>query len=106
MKSIRSCALLLLALSACGGDPDEQLERELLAQIKAGKLPQPDANALFMVHLPPGLSVSMDGARSCAAGGFCGYHSAFKTRGKRLAYAVLPDMGAGSGCDTGCGAGS
>ncbi len=85
---------------------DAQVEKELAAQIAAGKLPRPDADTVFMVHFPPGVLISSDGARSCQSGGFCGYHSAVKIRGQRLAYSVLPDMGPGSGCDTGCGPGS
>ena len=85
---------------------DAQVEKELAAQIRAGKLPKPDASTVYQLHFPPGVRISMGGSRSCESGGFCGYHSAFKVRGKRLAYSVLPDMSDGSGCDTGCGGGS
>lgn len=84
---------------------DAQIEKELAAQIKAGKLPAPDQDTLFMIHFPPGVRIRMGGGGSCEAGGFCGYHSAFRRGRQRVAYAVIPDMGAGSGCDTGCGAG-
>lgn len=84
---------------------DAQIERELAAQIRAKKLPAPDADTLYMIHFPPGVSISMGGAGSCQSGGFCGYHNAFKRSRKRIAYAVLPDMSQGSGCDTGCGRG-
>ena len=83
---------------------DAQVERELAAQIAAGVLPVPDANTVFMVHFPAGVRISLGSSHSCEAGGFCGYHSAFKLRGKRVAYAVLPDMG--GGCTTGCGSGT
>jgi hypothetical protein len=85
---------------------DAQIEKELAAQIKSGKLPAPDADTVFMIHFPPGVSITMGGSASCQSGGFCGYHSAFRRGGKRVAYAVLPDMSAGSGCDTGCGSGA
>jgi hypothetical protein len=85
---------------------DAQIEKELAAQIRAGKLPAFDANTVFMVHFPPGVTITSDGASSCQEGGFCAYHSAFRIRGQRLAYGVIPDMGAGSGCDSGCGKGS
>jgi hypothetical protein len=85
---------------------DAQIQKELAAQVRAGKLPRPDADTVFMLHFPPGLQISLDGTGSCESGGFCGYHNAFRVRGQRIAYAVLPDMGAGSGCDTGCGSGS
>jgi len=85
---------------------DAQIERELAAQIKKRVLPAPDADMVLMVHFAPGIRIRLGTSRSCESGGFCGYHSAFRLRGKRLAYAVLPDMGDGSGCDTGCGGGS
>ncbi len=81
---------------------DAQIEKELAAQIRKRVLPAPDADTVFMVHFAPGIHIRLGTSSSCEAGGFCGYHSAFKIRGKRLAYAVLPDMGDGSGCDTGC----
>lgn len=85
---------------------DAQVERELAAQIKKHVLPAPDPDTVFMVHFAPGIRIRLGTSHSCESGGFCGYHSAFKIRGKRLAYAVLPDMGDGSGCDTGCGGGT
>ena len=85
---------------------DAQIERELAAQIRKRVLPAPDADTIFMVHFAPGIRIRLGASHSCESGGFCGYHSAFKVRGKRLAYSVLPDMSDGSGCDTGCGGGS
>ena len=85
---------------------DGQIEKELAAQIKKGALPTADANTVYLIHLPPGVKVTMGGSSSCQAGGFCGYHSAFRAGRAHLRYAVLPDMGQGSGCDTGCGGGS
>lgn len=82
---------------------DAQVEKELAAQIRAGKLPKPDASTVYQLHFPPGVRISMGGSRSCESGGFCGYHSAFRQGRARVAYAVLPDMSAGSGCDVGCG---
>ncbi|HUJ25098.1 MAG TPA: hypothetical protein VLW85_03710 [Myxococcales bacterium] len=85
---------------------DAQIEKELAAQIKKRALPAPDVNTVYMIHFAPGIHIQLDGAGSCQSGGFCGYHSAFKTGSKRIAYAVLPDMGEGSGCDVGCGSGA
>ena len=48
----------------------------------------------------------MGGSSSCQAGGFGGYHSSFRSGRAHVRYAVSPDMGAGSGCDTSCGGGS
>jgi hypothetical protein len=85
---------------------DAQVEKELAAQIKKRVLPAPDADTVYMIHFAPGIHIQLEGAGSCESGGFCGYHSAFRISGKRIAYAVLPDMGTGSGCDLGCGSGA
>jgi hypothetical protein len=82
---------------------DKEIEKELAAQIRARKLPAADANAIYLIHFPPGVRISLGGSTSCQPGGFCGYHSTFRTAGAHVRYSVLPDMGAGSGCDTGCG---
>jgi hypothetical protein len=93
---------------------DAQIQSELLAQITAGHLPAPiiDAvgqpNTLYMIFFPPGKTISQGGSNSCQAGGFCAYHgttsNTFNT--KHVLYGVMPDMQAGSGCSTGCGASS
>ncbi len=93
---------------------DAQIQSELLSQITAGHLPAPilDAvgqpNTLYMIFFPPGKTISQGGSNSCQAGGFCAYHgttsNTFNT--KHVLYGVMPDMQAGSGCSTGCGASS
>jgi hypothetical protein len=50
-----------------------------------GQVPQPDAEGLYFVFLPPGVSVSLDGGLSCSS--FCGYHS--DINGTTF-YAVMP----------------
>lgn len=47
--------------------------------------PKPDANTLYFVYLPPGVSVSQGGSKSCQA--FCGYHDNISGQ---LFYAVMP----------------
>lgn len=47
--------------------------------------PQPDANTLYFLYLPPGTRAIQGGSRSCT--GFCGYHDAV---GGQLFYAVMP----------------
>jgi hypothetical protein len=84
---------------------DADIQKELAAQIKKGALPAATAGTVYLVHFPPGVRISLEGAGSCQSGGFCGYHSSFKSGRARVRYAVLPDMGKGSGCDTGCGSG-
>ncbi len=82
---------------------DASIQAELSAQIGAGKLPAPDANTIYMVSFPHGKRISQGGSSSCVSGGFCAYHGTFKRNGVEIYYGVLPDMSAGSGCDTGCG---
>lgn len=82
---------------------DAEVRRELTAQVTAHKLPSPGPNTLYMVHFPPGVQIELGGARSCRAGGFCAYHNSFRRGGKEVDYGVLPDLGPGSGCETGCG---
>lgn len=47
--------------------------------------PQPGANVLYFVFLPPGISVTSQGSRSCTS--FCGYHSDINGQ---IFYAVMP----------------
>lgn len=82
---------------------DAAIRRELSAQIAGGALPAPGAQTVYLVSLPPGVSVELQGQRSCSSGGFCAYHNSFRRGGKEVDYAVLPDLGPGSGCETGCG---
>ena len=51
----------------------------------SGGVPAPNANSLYFVYLPPGVSVSAGGDRSCQA--FCGYHDHIQTQ---VYYAVVP----------------
>ncbi len=61
--------------------------RHMLQQEVSTKpdFPQPDANRLYFVYLPPGVAVVLSGSRSCQA--FCGYHD--HIQGK-IFYAVMP----------------
>jgi hypothetical protein len=82
---------------------DTDVEAELGAQIKAGALPAPDANTVYMVSFPKGDVITSVGGASCVVGGFCAYHASFTYQGKSVYYGVLPDNSPDSGCDTGCG---
>jgi hypothetical protein len=82
---------------------DANIRAEIAAQITAGTLPAPTNNTIYMVNFPKGKKISQGGSRSCQAGGFCAYHGTFKKGAQNVYYGVLPDMSAGSGCDTGCG---
>lgn len=89
---------------------DSQISPEVVAQINAGHLPQPtlDAagndNTLYMIYFPPGVVITQGGGTSCVQ--FCGYHGTVNLDAKELGYGVMPDFGAGSGCDLGCGNGT
>ncbi len=54
--------------------------------------PQPAPNVLYFVYLPPGISVTSQGSRSCTS--FCGYHNDINGQ---VFYAVMPYAGC-SGC--------
>lgn len=93
---------------------DTQIQSELLAQINAGHLPAPvldaagNANTVYMIFFPPGKTITQGGSSSCVGGGFCAYHGTTSSllNGQHVLYGVMPDMQAGSGCSTGCGASS
>jgi hypothetical protein len=57
--------------------------------------PQPDANTLYFVYLPPNVAAVQGGARSCQA--FCGYHSDVNGQ---IFYALMPYPGC-AGCTGG-----
>jgi hypothetical protein len=58
----------------------------------SSSVPSPTANRLYFVYLPPGVSVTQGGARSCQA--FCGYHNDISGT---VFYAVMPYPGC-AGC--------
>lgn len=74
------------------GTVQHMLNQEITAN---PAFPQPDANTLFFVYLPPGVSVSQGGSRSCQA--FCGYHNDINAQ---VFYALMPYPGCG-GCTGG-----
>lgn len=93
---------------------DSNIQAELLAQINAGHLPAPvldavgNANTVYMIFFPPGKTITQGGSSSCVGGGFCAYHGTTSSliNNQHVLYGVMPDMQAGSGCSTGCGASS
>jgi len=89
---------------------DNQIQAELTNQLAAGHLPPPvkDAQGIiesfYMIYFPPGVHISAGGLPSCAAGGFCAYHS---NTSSLVPYGVLPDFGPTSGCQAPhCGGGT
>ena len=71
---------------------DAQIQQALQQLIGAGTLPGPTANSLYFLYLPPNVTVTQGGSRSCQA--FCGYHNA---TGADVYYAVMPYPGC-AGC--------
>ncbi len=79
---------------------DADVQAELTALIAKKAVPKPDANTLYMVYFPPGLSIDMSGSGSCQV--FCAYHSSFADKsGREINYGVIPDQG--GACAGGCG---
>jgi hypothetical protein len=78
---------------------DAQIQAELVRQMQLGVL-QPGTSTLYLVHLPPTISVS-DSGGSCVTGGFCAYHSSFTAGTQSMLYAVIPDF-ASTDCSTLC----
>jgi hypothetical protein len=74
---------------------DDTLRTIVRDAIAARSLPDPTPNTLYALFLPPGVTVELQGSRSCRA--FCGYHDAIDGS---VFYAILasPDC-------TGCGGG-
>ena len=86
---------------------NDQIAQELAAQIKAGHLPAPDANTIYMFHFPAGMKISMpDGnggtASSCTQ--FCAYHNTVAAQASlpEMFYGVIPNV-TSDGCELGCG---
>ena len=108
-------ATVTIIPSSCPGPAtctltDNQIQAELTSQLAAGHLPAPVKDALgiietfYMIYFPPGVHISLGGAPSCAAGGFCAYHS---NTSSLVPYGVLPDFGPTSGCQAPhCGGGT
>ena len=80
---------------------DRDVQAEIEAQVANHKLPAPDANTLYMIHFGPGITITVEGMRSCQS--FCAYHSGFQSAklGSTF-YGVMPDLYSGA-CSFGCG---
>ncbi|MGZ6143067.1 MAG: COG1470 family protein [Myxococcales bacterium] len=86
-----------------GAITDQDIQNQLTALIQQGGVSSADpANTVYMVHFPPGMSISQGGSTSCTQ--FCAYHGTFTLNGHDVFYGVIPDQGA-DGCETGCGSG-
>jgi hypothetical protein len=65
---------------------DAAIQAFIQQEIASGSaVPQPTADTLYFIYLPPGVTISLDGGTSCS--NFCGYHSDVNGR---IFYAVMP----------------
>ena len=64
---------------------DTDIQNMLQQQISNGTVPQPDANTLYFIFLPTGVTVTQGGSASCQQ--FCGYHDDISGN---VFYAVMP----------------
>ena len=80
---------------------DADIQTELKGQIASGALPPPNANRIYMIDFPHGTTIDQGGSMSCVD--FCAYHGTTTISGQSVPYGVMPDMSAGSGCESGCG---
>jgi len=71
---------------------DAAIQKLITAQIANGTLPETTANTLYFLYLPPGVTATQAGQRSCRT--FCGYHDSI---GGTVYYAVMPYPGC-AGC--------
>ena len=77
----------------------KDVEAELVKQVEQGKLPAPDANTLYMIHYPPGVTLLTGGEASCQT--WCADHEGFQNaKYGNFYYAMMPDV---SACMFGCG---
>lgn len=67
---------------------DGDIQIFITSHIADGSLPAPNANTLYALFLPDGMSVSIGQDASCQT--FCGYHNSFVNAGQNVFYAVLP----------------
>src|SRR5207248_618335 len=63
---------------------DDDIKAEITAQVGSHGLPPPDANTIYMINFPAGITITMSGSSSCQQ--FCAYHSTI------AAAASLPQM--------------
>jgi hypothetical protein len=74
---------------------DSAIQKLLQKEIDAGTLAATNANTLYFLFLPEGVTVNQGNSASCQA--FCGYHDSF---GNGVYYAVMPYP-----CCSGCSGG-
>ena len=79
---------------------DSDAQSRIAAMLDAERLTA-NANSLFFLILPDGVTSKFDGngAQSCSA--YCGYHDAFNHQSAEIAYAIIPSPTGCAGCGNG-----
>jgi hypothetical protein len=77
---------------------DAQIQQALKGWIQSQTVVQPNANTLYFVYLPPGVTSTQGGQSSCAQ--YCGYHNHIVN--PQVFYAVEPFLNC-AGCNFGSG---
>ena len=78
---------------------DQEIQDELIAQLKANALPQPsldkggNVDSIYMVDFPAGISISLVNITSCNQ--FGAYHFTLSYKGMSVPYGVHPNCGYG-----------
>jgi len=90
-------SIMITPINGSSSLSDQDVQAELDAQIASGKLPKPSDDSLYMIYFPSGVSISIEGQRSCSS--FCAYHEGFKSAkaGANVYYGVMPVCGFGCG---------
>lgn len=83
---------------------DAIIRDEVKKLIDQHVLPPADDNNMYVFFFPKDMSITGSTAgASCSQ--FCAYHGSVPLSGPNARYAVMPDLGPGSGCEFGCGSG-
>ena len=73
---------------------DASIQARLSADIRAGRLPAPDANRLYVVYVQPNVAVNLGNGQGTTRQGILGYHGAFAgPNGATIRYVVVPFPG-------------
>ena len=98
--------IMLLTLAPSTTVLVSQIGPELAAQVAAGGLPAASFNTVYVVHFPPGITITDPGGIGTSCVNFCAYHDYYLSSGASFPFIVQPDFTQNAGCQTGCGLGT